>query len=302
MVRRLDVSGDGGIVSDEAGRHDPETQGAPNIKCGQGERPEGLQSLRWLKGHFPLITTDTSSNAMATMFYESLPAGTKGGLKQMMVGKEWNFQSLWELVSVGEDEDPKWSKDDRASPNNKRRAPWAANVVMEETQRERVTTECQICDEPGHTARECSFVQDDPQLVVVPISERRCYNCHDIGHIANDCTKEKKADNRTCYSCGKVGHPSYKCPDRSSRPEQRPRGTGGPPRFGGRERTSSGGPSNFGGRERVSRDNVQCYQCRQYGHYKSDCPQNNGPTGSNSIPLGQRNRSSNERFSKGRLN
>ena len=56
---------------------------------------------------------------------------------------------------------------------------------------------------------------------------RRCYNCHEIGHLSWDCTQphtdqtkqararfEQKMFNAVCYSCNQKGHYSPDCPQR----------------------------------------------------------------------------------------
>jgi len=41
----------------------------------------------------------------------------------------------------------------------------------------------------------------------------KCYNCGEMGHISNDCTKQR-ADTRKCFNCGQGGHLSRNCPER----------------------------------------------------------------------------------------
>lgn len=38
------------------------------------------------------------------------------------------------------------------------------------------------------------------------MTEKKCYNCGDRGHMANACKKLEK-----CYKCGELGHISYQC-------------------------------------------------------------------------------------------
>lgn len=37
-----------------------------------------------------------------------------------------------------------------------------------------------------------------------------CYNCNDVGHYAQDCTRPK-TQRGTCYKCGKAGHTRERC-------------------------------------------------------------------------------------------
>ena len=50
----------------------------------------------------------------------------------------------------------------------------------------------------------------------VPLEDRLCYNCHERGHIAKDCTHPQgfcqRRDDRTCYLCNEKGHIAKNCP------------------------------------------------------------------------------------------
>ena len=64
-------------------------------------------------------------------------------------------------------------------------------------------------------------------------SERRCYNCDQTGHIAQDCSREQRQQQR-CYECGGTGHIRRECPSVKK--------TSG--KSGGKSRVKSGGRLN----------------------------------------------------------
>ena len=51
-----------------------------------------------------------------------------------------------------------------------------------------------------------------PNIAAIPMEERQCYKCREMGHIARDCTNsEVRQDTRVCYLCDKKGHIAKDC-------------------------------------------------------------------------------------------
>ncbi|XP_035918160.1 uncharacterized protein LOC118516404 [Anopheles stephensi] len=69
---------------------------------------------------------------------------------------------------------------------------------------------------------------------VEPRSQRKCYNCGDVGHEAKKCVKEENP--KKCFECGGVGHRARECDSRTKGPK--------------------------------------CYSCGERGHVSNSCPRN----------------------------
>ena len=52
---------------------------------------------------------------------------------------------------------------------------------------------------------------DYPVEVSTPKSFAKCFNCNEVGHMSNECTKPKNVSSKTCHKCGKEGHKSFQC-------------------------------------------------------------------------------------------
>ena len=57
---------------------------------------------------------------------------------------------------------------------------------------------CYVCGKIGHLAEECD-------------SERLCYNCNQPGHVQSDCTLPRTVEHKQCYNCGETGHVKTEC-------------------------------------------------------------------------------------------
>lgn len=112
-----------------------------------------------------------------------------------------------------------------------------------------------------------------------------CYNCDGVGHVARDCTSNRRNSSYHgggCYNCGNPEHYARDCP--------RPNNNGGGGGGGGGGSGNGGGCFKCGGYGHLARDCVnrgsgsgggggRCYNCGKSGHLARDCVEGGGRYG-----------------------
>ncbi|KAI4092483.1 MAG: hypothetical protein LQ339_007922 [Xanthoria mediterranea] len=78
----------------------------------------------------------------------------------------------------------------------------AKACTQDETEIDKPSVKCVICQEDGHRARDCTQVRVD---------RFACRNCNEEGHMSKECEKPKNPATAMCRNCDEVGHFSKDC-------------------------------------------------------------------------------------------
>ena len=140
---------------------------------------------------------------------------------------------------------------------------------------------CQLCEQEGHTARDCRAnpPRRNPPNRRIDSRTVRCYNCSGLGHISRECTQRRQPRGSSnyqgqmntsrrqvdlstirCYSCQEFGHYAPDCPTRVNRDRNRAPSQS--------VQVASGGRTDDRGRGR----DPHCYNCGRDGHATKQCP------------------------------